>query len=131
MIENAGKGYAMRVRPVFEEKVMPLIPETDLPKSVLKTLALIAHEQPIKQTTVVKLRGNRVYHYLHRLEELGFIQGRPDGRTRLLTTTPKFHEYFRLQDVRTLNLGAVAGDTEPKQTILEIPPEAQCEAEDD
>lgn len=117
LIDKSEKGYLMRVKPEFEEKILPLIPEADLPKSMLKTLALIAYEQPIKQSNVVKLRGNRVYSYLHRLTELGFLKAKPDGRTKLLTTTDKFKEYFKLHDLKkvdTLQSG------EAKQTLLEI-----------
>lgn len=122
LVDKSEKEYLMRVKPEFEEKILPLIPEADLPKSMLKTLALIAYEQPIKQSNVVKLRGNRVYSYLHRLTELGFLKAKPDGRTKLLTTTDKFKEYFKLHDLKkvdTLQPG------EPKQTLLEIPTETQ------
>lgn len=121
-ITGSEKGYLMRVKPEFEDRIVHLIPEADLPKSLLKTLALIAYEQPIKQTTIVKLRGNRVYVYLHRLEELGFIHGKPDGRTRLLSTTPKFKEYFQIRDLPE-GISVQSSLLEPQQTILEIPEE--------
>lgn len=121
-IDKSEKGYLMRVKPEFEEKILPLIPEADLPKSMLKTLALIAYEQPIKQSNVVKLRGNRVYSYLHRLTELGFLKAKPDGRTKLLTTTDKFKEYFKLHDLKKVD---TPPSGEPRQTILEILPETQ------
>jgi segregation and condensation protein B len=124
-VEKTEKGYAMRVKPEYVERITPFIEETDLPKSMLKTLALIAHEQPIRQTNVVKMKGNRVYFYIHRLEDLGFIKGRPEGRTRLLTTTDKFREYFRLQDAGgSLNV-ALEKSHEPRQTMLEAPPAAK------
>jgi segregation and condensation protein B len=94
--------YGMRVKPELEERVLHLVPETDMPKAMLKTLALIAYEQPVKQSYVVKLRGNRVYKYVKRLEELGFIERKPEGHTRLLTTTPKFNQYFKINDAKEL-----------------------------
>jgi segregation and condensation protein B len=121
MVEKSENSYVMRVKPEFEEKIMPMIPETDLPKSMLKTLALIAHEQPIKQTVVVRLRGNRVYHYIHQLIDLGFINAKPDGRTKLLSTTPKFREYFRVDDVKK-EITRIEG---PKQVTLDLPPESE------
>jgi len=121
MVEKSENSYVMRVKPEFEERIMPMIPETDLSKSMLKTLALIAHEQPIKQTLVVKLRGNRVYHYIHQLMDLGFIDAKPDGRTSILTTTPKFREYFHIDDVKK-EITRIEG---PKQMTLEVPSETQ------
>lgn len=117
-VEKTDDGFVMRVKPEYVEKINPLIEETDLPKSMLKTLALIAHEQPIKQTTVVKLRGNRVYHYIHRLEELGFIKSKPEGRTRMLSTTEKFKEYFRISDIKEASEGRLETHL-PQQTLLQ------------
>ena len=126
LISQSENGFLMRIKPEFEEKLLFLFPEADLPKGVLKTLALIAYEQPIRQTVVVRLRGNRVYHYIHRLIELGFIRSRPEGRTCLLTTTDKFKEYFKIHDVRKETSAIVTvQDSGGRQTTLEIPSEAQ------
>jgi len=99
---KAGKAYGMRVKLEYEGCVTQLIPETDMPKAMLKTLAMIAYEQPIKQSYIVKLRGNRVYDYMKRLEDLEFIQRRDEGHTKIITTTPKFNQYFRINDAKEL-----------------------------
>jgi segregation and condensation protein B len=94
--------YGMQVKPEIEANVLQLVPETDMPKAMLKTLAMIAYEQPIKQSYIVKLRGNRVYDYMKKLEELGFIERRPEGHTKVITTTLKFNQYFRINDAKEL-----------------------------
>lgn len=100
---SVDKGYLMRVKPELEERVMCLVPETEMPKALLKTLALIAYEQPVTQSKLVKTRGNRIYHYVKQLREMDFIEAKPLGRTRLLRTTPKFKTYFKLkEDVKEL-----------------------------
>jgi len=99
---RAGKEYGMRVKPEYEEAVTKLIPETEMPKAMLKTLAMIAYEQPIKQSYLVKIRGNRVYEYMKRLEELSFIERKDEGHTKIITTTPKFRQYFRINDAKEL-----------------------------
>jgi segregation and condensation protein B len=99
---KAGGAYGMRVKPEYEDNVVQLIPETDMPKAMLKTLAMIAYEQPIKQSYIVKLRGNRVYEYMKRLEESGFIDRKDEGHTKIITTTPKFNQYFRINDAKEL-----------------------------
>jgi len=101
-VYKTGKSYGMRVKPAYEDNVTQLIPETDMPKAMLKTLAMIAYEQPIKQSYVVKLRGNRVYEYMKRLEALGFIERKPEGHTKILTTGPNFKKYFRINDEKEL-----------------------------
>ncbi len=99
---KSGKSYGMRVKPEYEDTVTQLIPETDMPKAMLKTLAMIAYEQPIKQSYVVKLRGNRVYEYVKRLEGLQLIERKPEGHTKILITTPNFNQYFRINDAKEL-----------------------------
>ena len=99
-IFEVDSGFGMRVVRRLEGKVMYLVPETDMPKSVLKTLALIVHEEPIKQSDLVKVRGNRVYAYIRKLRELDLIEAKKMGRTRILKTTAKFREYFSVEDVK-------------------------------
>jgi len=131
IIGTSEHGHLIRVKPEYEEKVLPLVPEADLPKSMLKTLALIAYEQPITQSTVVKLRGNRVYHYLGRLIELGFLDAKPSGRTKMLTTTSKFNQYFKIQDLKEkVKAKTTELPREPKQTVLEVPEEIEEKKEE-
>ncbi len=128
-VYKTGGSYGMRVRPEIEEQVLHLIPETDMPKAMLKTLALIAYEQPVKQAHVVKIRGNRNYEYLKRLEELDFIHRQPEGHTKILTTTPKFNKYFKINDAKELVRADIKKKSEQamkdagedvKQTTLEV-----------
>jgi len=89
----------MRVSPKIEDKIMHLAPEREMPASVLKTLALIAYKQPIAQSEVVRMRGNRVYHYIHKLVDMDLISAKKQGRTKILTTTPTFGKYFQVEDL--------------------------------
>lgn len=101
-IHESDEGYGMRVRESLENKVMHLVPETDIPPRLLKTLALIAYSQPLKQSELVKVRGNKVYRYLKELRERGFIDGKPFGRTKLLSTTQKFRDYFKVERLKDM-----------------------------
>jgi segregation and condensation protein B len=95
-------GYLMQVRPELEGKNNHLVPETDIPAPILKTLALIAYEQPVKQSKIVKERGNKVYSYIKFLRQQGLVEGKRDGRTRILSVTPKFRDYFHVDDLKGL-----------------------------
>jgi len=99
---KADRAYGMRIKPEYEETVTQLIPETEMPKAMLKTLAMIAYEQPVRQSYLVKIRGNRVYEYMKRLEELGFVERKNEGHTMILTTGSKFKQYFRINDAKEL-----------------------------
>ena len=108
-----GESYMVRVAEDYEEKVLPLVPETDMPQPVLKTLALIAYEGPIKQTEVVRIRGSHCYKYIKFLREREFIDSQKEGRTRILKVTPKFREYFKIEDLPPLQ-SSQHGQDQPK-----------------
>lgn len=93
--------YEMRVRPDLEQTVMHFA-ESDMPPAMLKTLALIAYKQPITQSDVVKSRGNRAYYYIKKLHLMEFIKAEKQGRTKILGTTPRFREYFRVDDLKLI-----------------------------
>ncbi len=95
IIEVGGK-YAMRVKPEYHSYVEKFR-ELDMERGVLRTLAVIALKQPIKLSDLAKIRGNRCYEHVKKLEELGFVNTRKAGKTRVLTTTKKFAEYFGLK----------------------------------
>ena len=59
-----------------------------------ETLALIAHKQPIKQSVIVKIRGNKAYEHIKRFTELGLVNKKKAGHTSDLSLTDKFYEYF-------------------------------------
>lgn len=101
-IYEANGRYSMRVRADLEAMILHLIPETDMEPAVLKTLALIAYSEPIKQSKVVEERGGRAYRYIKALREQELINSDKCGRTRMLTTTPKFREYFQIHDLMDL-----------------------------
>jgi segregation and condensation protein B len=60
-----------------------------------ETLAVIAYKQPIKQSIVVRIRGNKAYDHIKKFVDLGLIKGRKLGRTKELTLSEEFHDYFK------------------------------------
>lgn len=90
--------YNIQLREEYMDKVENVVPKTELTKGTLKTLAVIAYKQPIKQSELSKIRGGRVYQYVKKLQELGFIESKPLGRTKVLRTSKKFAGYFGFED---------------------------------
>jgi len=103
-IYTDGKNYGMRVKVEIEDRVAYLIPQSDLGSGTLKTLAFIAYKQPLTQSALVKKRGNRCYYYIKKLLEQELIEAKKHGRTKLLKTTPKFNQYFRIKSVDELEV---------------------------
>jgi segregation and condensation protein B len=93
---KAGKKYSLQVRPHLVDHVR-LFAQMEIPNKVLKTAALIAYHQPIKQSDLQEMFGSKVYDHVKELNELGLIKKRQDGRTIILTTTSQFSEYFGIE----------------------------------
>ncbi|MCX9013234.1 MAG: SMC-Scp complex subunit ScpB [Candidatus Methanoperedens sp.] len=87
--------YVMQVKPEYAERVRPIAPK-ELRAPVLRTLSMIAYHQPIIQSELVDRRGAATYEHVRELEERGLISAKPEGRSRILQTTPQFAEYFNL-----------------------------------
>ncbi|MEM5772987.1 MAG: SMC-Scp complex subunit ScpB [Candidatus Aenigmatarchaeota archaeon] len=88
------EGFELRVKQEYREKVAKLAPFADLSDGMMRTLAIVAAKQPIKQSIIVKVQGNKAYGYVAGLEEKGLIKSEKFGRTKLLSTTPDFEKYF-------------------------------------
>jgi len=95
VIEVGGK-YLMRVKPEYHAYVERFA-EKDMDRGTLRTLAVIALKQPIMLSKLAKVRGNKCYEHVRKLEEMGLIKAEKKGRTRLLRTTKKFALYFGLK----------------------------------
>jgi segregation and condensation protein B len=102
VIKTSEGNYRMQVRREFLPRVKHLATSVDLPKSVLRTLSVIAFKQPIKQSVVAKLRGNKAYEHVKELEDQGFIKRQKSGHTFVLETTRKFSDYFQLPEDSSL-----------------------------
>jgi segregation and condensation protein B len=94
IVETSKGRYVLQLKPEYSAKVSRLSPGGLLSLGTLKTLALIALRQPIKQPELVGIRGGHSYLHIHRLEGLGFIKREPSGKSVTLTTTKMFAEYF-------------------------------------
>jgi segregation and condensation protein B len=87
-------GYRLVVKSEFLQFVADLTLHADLSRGLLRVLAIIAYHEPIKQSDIVKVIGNRTYEYVKDLLARGLISVEKKSRTKILTTTPQFEEYF-------------------------------------
>ena len=98
LVETAKNTFSLRLREEYMQKLEGVIPKTKLSRGAMKTLAIIAHKQPIYQARLADLRGGRVYDQIKQLAVLGFIESKPFGRTRVLRTSRRFASYFGFED---------------------------------
>lgn len=96
-------GYSLQLRSNFQELVHTIIP-VELGVGALRTLAAIALNTPITQTDLIELRGSGAYQHVQELVEQGFIRKRrqADCRSSMLSVTPKFYQYFQMQQLPNL-----------------------------
>lgn len=97
-------GYILQVKEEHMDIVEKLCP-VELRPATLKTLAVIALKEPIRQTDLKDLRGSNAYEHIQELLDKNLISRTRDknGRSYNIKTTPKFAEYFKIQgDTRAL-----------------------------
>ena len=90
--------WILEVKP----ELSSFLPETfraDIPQRLLPAAALIAYHQPMAQSQLVDMLGQRAYGHVRDLSSMGLIDRRRDGLTRRLTTTRRFAEYFGCPEV--------------------------------
>ena len=98
MVVDEGDFWKFTVMDHFIPMVRKIVTETDLPKTVIETLAVIAFKYPILQSDLIKLRTNKAYDHLVELESSGYISRQKKGRTNLIKLTEKFFKYFDLTE---------------------------------
>ena len=65
-------------------------------KAEQETLAVIAYKQPVKQSVVIKIRGNKAYEHIKNFIETGLLKAKRAGHTRELSLSDEFYDYFHL-----------------------------------
>ncbi|MDH6058516.1 SMC-Scp complex subunit ScpB [Umezakia ovalisporum] len=102
-VVETSNGYSLQLRSDFHDLVQELIP-VELGTGALRTLAAIALNNPILQSDLIDLRGSGVYQHVPELVELGFVRKRRDhdSRSYVLQVTPKFYQYFQIEQLPQL-----------------------------
>jgi segregation and condensation protein B len=65
-------------------------------KAEQETLAVIAYKQPVKQSIIIKIRGNKAYDHVKHFVDLGLLKSKKQGHTQELELSPDFYDYFHL-----------------------------------
>ena len=94
MLIQEGDFWKMTIREKYLPFVRKIVTQTELPKSVIETLAVVAFKAPVLQSKIISIRTNKAYKHLDFLEEDGYITREKKGRTKLIKLTKKFFEYF-------------------------------------
>lgn len=71
---------------------------SEFSKAEQETLAVIAYKQPVKQSVIIKIRGNKAYEHIKHFIGIGLVIGKKIGHTKELKLSNDFFDYFHLQE---------------------------------
>ena len=94
-IVKAGTKFVMQLKEEYTEPSVT-ITEPEIDDAVLRTLALIAFHQPVKQSNLRRMAGDKIYEHVDQLNEMHLIHTKKHRNTELITLTKRFPEYFGL-----------------------------------
>ena len=109
-VARAGAKYAMQLKSEYVPAAAKLA-QMDIPRRFLKTLALIAYHQPIKQSALLDMVGPKIYDHVKELHKLGLIIESPQGQTKILSTSSRFPEYFGIKTTKREEIKKWMADT--------------------
>ena len=98
IVEKSGM-WKMDVKQQFSGIVNKLAAgSSEFTKAEQETLAIIAFKQPIKQSVIIKIRGNKAYDHIKRFSDLGLIKKKKQGHTNELSLREEFYDYFSVSE---------------------------------
>lgn len=98
-IVEKGEMWKMDVKPEYSDIVNRLATgSSEFTKAEQETLAIIAYKQPIKQSVIIKIRGNKGYDHISKFSDLGLIKKKKIGHTNELSLSEEFYDYFSVED---------------------------------
>ena len=118
--------WKMDVRQEYTNIINKLATGTsEFSKAEQETLAIIAYKQPIKQSVIVKIRGNKAYDHIKKLSDLELIKKKKTGHTHELTLSDDFYDYFSISDEDRTSVPGLS--EEIKKEIEEVEKEVEEE----
>lgn len=106
VITERGGAWKMDVADDFVGMVNKLASgSAEFTKAEQETLAIVAYKQPVKQSVIVKIRGNKAYEHVKKFVEMGMINKKRTGHTSELSLKEDFYDYFHLGKGESLGDG--------------------------
>jgi segregation and condensation protein B len=127
IIEKNGL-WKMDVRQEYSNIINKLATgSSEFSKAEQETLAIIAYKQPIKQSVIIKIRGNKAYDHIKKLTDLELIKKKKMGHTHELSLSEDFYDYFSVSESERTNIPGL--NEEIKKEIEDVEKEFEAEEE--
>ena len=89
--------WKMDVKPEFVGMINKLATgSAEFSSAEQETLAVIAYKQPVKQSVIIKIRGNKAYEHVKNFISLGLVKAKKAGHTQDLALSEDFYDYFHV-----------------------------------
>jgi len=121
LVKVSGK-YLMKIRDEYSH-IAANLAKTDLSMDVVKTAALIAYHQPMKQKDLYLMLGSKIYEHVKLLRKKELVKAEPSGKTFELTTTNTFLEYFGIEASNKEEMKKVLAKKVGFKVISKVKPE--------
>jgi segregation and condensation protein B len=96
--------WKMDVKPEYSKIINKIATgSSEFGNAEKETLAIIAYKQPIKQSVIIKIRGNKAYDHIKKFVELGLVRRKKSGHTHELSLTDDFYDYFNVKEKENRN----------------------------
>jgi segregation and condensation protein B len=110
-IIEKGDMWKMDVKPEYSDIINKMATgSSEFTKAEQETLAIIAYKQPIKQSVIIKIRGNKAYDHVKKFTDLGLLKKKKLGHTNELSLSDEFYDYFNVS-----NSGELRGVNQVKE----------------
>ena len=102
---------------------------SEFTKAEQETLAVIAYKQPVKQSVIIKIRGNKAYDHIKTFTSIGLLTAKKIGHTKELKLSDDFFDYFHLQDQKIIlddpEGSKDSSDLQNSSAVLESPEDSE------
>jgi len=96
-ILSRDNSWKMDVKSEYRDMINRLATGTaEFSRAEQETLAVIAYKQPIKQSIIIKIRGNKAYEHIKNFIDIGLVRAKKQGHTYILTLSEEFYDYFNI-----------------------------------
>ncbi|MEM2542161.1 MAG: SMC-Scp complex subunit ScpB [Candidatus Korarchaeum sp.] len=95
-VERSDEGWQMVLKEEYSAELPPSLGRKLLSRGELRTLALIAANEPVRLADLVAVRGNSARRHLRKLASLGLVSVTREGRGKVVRTTARFKSLFRV-----------------------------------
>ena len=112
IIEKNGL-WKMDVRQEYSSIINKLATgNAEFSKAEQETLAIIAYKQPIKQSVIIKIRGNKAYDHVKKFSDLNLLKKKKEGHTHILSLADDFYDYFGVVEGGDKSMKEIVSDKE-------------------